>query len=69
MNVFEIDLEVPYDKKGEVIRKLAYMVRGKVKKAKLLPPDMFGRSRIILDLEIDKKTMGNIINEIKSLSH
>ncbi|WP_048146845.1 hypothetical protein [Pyrococcus abyssi] len=60
MEVFEIKLKVPYDKKGAIIKKLANVVRGK---AKLLPPDYYGFSRIIV--EGDKNSIKELIKQVE----
>ncbi|HII61834.1 hypothetical protein [Pyrococcus horikoshii] len=65
MEVFEIKIEVPYDKKGVIIKKLARLIKGNVKKARLLPPDQFGLNKIILRVEGDEEE----IKKIMALSH
>ncbi|AAL81161.1 hypothetical protein PFDSM3638_05210 [Pyrococcus furiosus DSM 3638] len=57
-----VDIRVPYDKKGEIIKKLSKLIKDKVAKAKLLPPDAFGYNEIILEVLDDK-----ILRELRKL--
>ncbi|AFK22536.1 hypothetical protein [Pyrococcus sp. ST04] len=65
MQTIIIDVKVPHDMKGEILRKLAYIIHGRIRKAKLLPPDKFGYSEIVLNLETDNPR--KILSEISKL--
>ncbi|AMM54093.1 hypothetical protein [Pyrococcus kukulkanii] len=65
MEIFTIGIKVPCDRKGVILRKLANLVEGRIKKAKLLPPDNFGYNEIIINLET--KNPQKVITEITKI--
>ncbi|CUX78246.1 hypothetical protein [Thermococcus chitonophagus] len=73
MEIMTIGLKVPFDKKGLVLRKLANLVEGRIRKAKLLPPDKFGYNEIIINLETKnpRKVIMEIskVGKVEFLSH
>ncbi|MFA4647494.1 hypothetical protein P8X24_09640 [Pyrococcus kukulkanii] len=73
MEIMTISLKVPFDKKGLLLKKLADVIEGKIRKAKLLPPDKFGYNEIIINLETKnpRKVIVEIskVGKVEFLSH
>ena len=53
MRIVELDIKLPYEKRGKILSKLCEKVRGKIKDIHFLPPTTTGISEIRMEVEVE----------------
>lgn len=53
MQIVELDIRLPYEERGKILSRLYEKVRGRVRKAHLFPPTIYGMSELRLVLVVD----------------
>ncbi|AIF69784.1 hypothetical protein PAP_06960 [Palaeococcus pacificus DY20341] len=53
MKIIELDIKLPYNKRGKVLNELCNRVKGKIKDIHFLPPTTMGISEIRMEVEVD----------------
>ncbi|NJE04854.1 hypothetical protein E3E36_01540 [Thermococcus sp. M36] len=68
MQIVEVDIKLPYDGRGKVLGRLYEKVRGRVRKAHLFPPTVYGVSELKLVLAVDdvRKFISDLKRVIKN---
>jgi predicted AAA+ superfamily ATPase len=68
MKIVEIDVRLPYSKRGALLRKLSSKLRGKIKEAHLYPPDPRGFSEVLIEVETDEDP-SSMMSELRRTLH
>ena len=65
MKIIELDIKLPYNKRGKILGELCNMVRGRIKDIHFLPPTAMGISEIRMEVEVDNTQ--KLIADLKSI--
>lgn len=65
MKIVELDIRLPYDKRGKILIKLCDRVRGKIKDIHFFPPTTSGISEI--KMEVETENVQKLLQDIKRL--
>lgn len=65
MKIIELDIMLPYDKRGKILIKLCDRIRGRIKDIHFFPPTTSGMSRI--RMEIETENAQRLLQDIKGL--
>ncbi|MCD6558583.1 MAG: hypothetical protein J7K57_01705 [Palaeococcus sp.] len=65
MRIVELDIKLPYEKRGKILSKLCEKVRGKIKDIHFLPPTATGISEIKMEIEVENAQ--NLVGELRRL--
>lgn len=53
MKIVELDIKLPYERRGEILSKICTKVKGKIKDIHFLPPTQRGISEIRMELGVE----------------
>ncbi|WP_048148486.1 hypothetical protein [Palaeococcus ferrophilus] len=53
MEIVELDIKLPYERRGEILSKICSKVKGKIKDIHFLPPTQRGVSEIKMELRVE----------------
>lgn len=53
MEIIELDIKIPYEHRGDILRRIYPKVRGKIKDIHFLPPTSRGISEIKMELKVE----------------
>jgi len=65
MKIVELDIKLPYEKRGKVLIKILNMVRGRLKDIHFLPPTSKGVSEI--RMEVAEENVQKLLADIKKI--
>ncbi|AEH24288.1 hypothetical protein PYCH_06000 [Pyrococcus yayanosii CH1] len=68
MKIVEIDVRLPCNKRGALLKMLSSKLRGKIKEAHLYPPDSRGFSEVLIEVETDEDP-SSIMSELRRILH
>ncbi|WP_461864739.1 hypothetical protein [Thermococcus sp.] len=65
MQIIELNLKLPYEKRGEILKKIVGKVRGKIRDIHFFPPTCSGISEI--KMEIEAENSKKLIRELRNI--
>ncbi|EHR77744.1 hypothetical protein OCC_02722 [Thermococcus litoralis DSM 5473] len=65
MKIVELDIKLPYEKRGKILSKILSEVRGKIKDIHFLPPTSKGISEI--RMEVAEENVQKLLEDIKKI--
>jgi predicted regulator of amino acid metabolism with ACT domain len=65
MKIVEVEVRLPYDKRGATLRQIISKVRGRIRDIHFSPPDVRGMSEVRMELVEDNPT--SLIKELKKI--
>ncbi len=63
MQIIEVDLKVPYSKRGAILSKIYGIIHGRVRDVHIKPPDAMGVSEVTMELEGGR----SLVDELKRI--
>ncbi|AHF80477.1 hypothetical protein [Thermococcus paralvinellae] len=65
MKIVELDIKLPYDKRGKILSKLCDRVRGKIKDIHFFPPTASGISEI--KMKVETENVQKLLQDLKRI--
>ncbi|GAB6101447.1 hypothetical protein JCM16138_06700 [Thermococcus atlanticus] len=65
MQIVELDIRLPYDGRGKVLKKIVSRVRGKIRDIHFFPPNVLGISEI--RMEVEAENIRKLIRELRNV--
>lgn len=65
MRIVELNIKLPYEKRGRILSKLCEKVRGKIKDIHFLPPTVTGVSEVKMEVEVENAQ--KLVGELRRL--
>ncbi|WP_251947852.1 hypothetical protein [Thermococcus argininiproducens] len=65
MKIVEIDIKMPYEKRGKILTKVLGKLRGKIKDIHFLPPTSKGISEI--RIEVTEENVPELLTHLKNM--
>lgn len=65
MKIVELDIRLPYDKRGKILSKLCDRVRGKIRDIHFFPPTTSGISEI--KMEVETENVQKLLQDIRMI--
>lgn len=65
MQIVELDIRLPYDGRGKVLRNIVSRVRGRIRDIHFFPPNVQGISEI--RMEVEAENIRKLIKELRNV--
>jgi len=65
MKIVELDIRVPYESRGRILRRILSKVRGRIRDIHFFPPDSRGISEV--RMEVAEDNPNSLLTELKKL--
>ncbi|HIP89332.1 MAG TPA: hypothetical protein EYH24_05260 [Thermococcus paralvinellae] len=65
MKIVELDIKLPYDRRGKILSKLCDRVRGKIRDIHLFPPTVSGISEI--KRKVETENVQKLLHDIRMI--
>ena len=66
MKIVELDIRVPYESRGRILRRILSKVKGRIRDIHFLPPDATGMSEVRMELVGGKDLIGELKRVVKN---